>query len=110
MSVKDVILFKKYLSLFSCYFKLLCYSCCKQEVDDLKYMKYFMIMIADAVIAAMVVGGIWGVNYLIPQQGIEAVPFEPEAGESGTSMPGSNTTTLDMQRATTPASGDSGQQ
>ena len=110
MSVKDVILFKKYLSLFACYFKLLCYYCCKQEVDDLKYMKYFMIMIADAVIAAMVVGGIWGVNYLIPQQGIEAVPFEPEAGEAGTSMPGSNTTTLDMQRATTPASGDSGQQ
>ena len=76
-------LFKKYLSLFFRYFKFFCYSGSKQEVEDLKYMKYFMIMIADAVIAAMVVGGIWGVNYLIPQQGIEALPFTPGTNQQG---------------------------
>lgn len=35
-------------------------------------MKKIMIFVTDLVIAALLVAGIWGVNYLIPQKGIQA--------------------------------------
>lgn len=69
-------MFKKYLYISLSFFNLPCYPVSIQEVKDLKY---FMIMIADVVIAALIVGGVWGVNYLIPQQGIEALPFNPSS-------------------------------
>ena len=46
-------------------------------------MKYIMILVTDLVIAALITGGIWGVNYVIPQQGIQAVPLAP----AGTQIP-----------------------
>lgn len=34
--------------------------------------KKFLVLVCDLVIAALVLGSIWGVNYLVPQKGVRA--------------------------------------
>ena len=34
--------------------------------------KKFLVLVCDLVIAALILGSIWGVNYLIPQKGVRA--------------------------------------
>ena len=40
-----------------------------------KTKKKFLVFMSDLLIAALLVGGIYGVNYLIPQKGIAVTVF-----------------------------------
>lgn len=43
-------------------------------------MRRLLILAADFVIAALILGGIWGANYVIPQRGIQAENVYAPAG------------------------------
>ena len=59
-----------------------------------KTKKKFLVFMSDLLIAALLVGGIYGVNYLIPQKGIAAQAMVAQAAdrgaESGSSAGGVN--------------------
>ena len=44
-------------------------------------MRRLLILAADFVIAALILGGIWGANYVIPQRGIQAENVYAPAGQ-----------------------------
>lgn len=61
----------------------------KRGTDMSGTVRRFMIFTADIVIAALLVAGIWGVNYLLPRNGVKAVTGLPaEAGTDGEILTG----------------------
>ena len=48
-----------------------------------KTKKKFLVFMSDLLIVALLVGGIYGVNYLIPQKGIAAQAMVAQAADRG---------------------------